>query len=385
MHNETSTLIDILGSHHVLEIQDDHLVIDQYPVSAIRQAETVIFVTTDRQEIVCTPEACWYAVAGSTVAPTAAEAGQLLVSNLSYWNDTLRLHALTQSLFRLVGEQAPVLILPQTRIDPFIEAALARLPQEPTLTRVTALAQVIDQPLALVIGWLQQRGKTVQVPEQQSSADTSEEGAALNTEALPVLGVTSPAPSAKRSMFRWTAEMVQELTTEFLASPLDQSISATARTIAVKHDWPADKLEYKIYQLDLPELRQEQHRAGKAGDKDTHDQDVQHHNQTQDGIDVAVVVPEFEQKQDVPKEPEMQESNGAVELRKGNYVWDGRVNNEMTRWFLDYPYGAFPVQKDAQVIYHGHTYMILKVGTSSFAASAVGVPLESQEEEVSHV
>jgi hypothetical protein len=272
-----------------------------------------------------------------------------------------------------------MLCLPPSRLDPFIETAFARLPQHPTLTRVTALAQVIDQPLARVIAWLQQRGKTVQVPEQPS-VETPEEEPAPDTEALSTPIVAPATPSSKRSMFRWTPEMVQMLATEFLASPLEESISATARAIAAHHDWPADKVEYKIHQCGLPEQRHERHCADSAGDEQIPNQDAQNAEQV---TETSITIPVLEQEQHVSRGPVVQESRGPVELHTGNYAWDGHVDGEKKRWYLDYPYGEFPVQKEAQVVYRNHIYKILMVGSSSFTASTVTVRVPQKESEMS--
>src|SRR5579875_1947031 len=141
------TLIDTQGCSHALQLHEDRLLLDQQPVLTIQQAAVIVFVISEGQEqgqeIACTPQACWDAFAGAGAIPTAAEAGRLLADHLAHWIDEQRLRVFLQAF---IGDRAPALLLPQPRLDPFVEAALSRCEPTPTLAKVEALAQVLDQP-----------------------------------------------------------------------------------------------------------------------------------------------------------------------------------------------------------------------------------------------
>src|SRR5579875_43416 len=137
------TLIDTQGCSHALQLHEDRLLLDQQPVLTIQQAAVIVFVISEGQEqgqeIACTPQACWDAFAGAGAIPTAAEAGRLLADHLAHWIDEQRLRVFLQAF---IGDRAPALLLPQPRLDPFVEAALSRCEPTPTLAKVEALAQV---------------------------------------------------------------------------------------------------------------------------------------------------------------------------------------------------------------------------------------------------
>jgi hypothetical protein len=374
MRNDTYPLIDTCGACHLLQIQDDQLALDQRPILSIRLAESlVIFTPDDGQEIACLPEACWYAIAGADAVPTASEAGQLLAAHLAHWNDEQRLRALVQSLSRLVRDEARTLILPQPRLDPFIEAALARCEEQSPLSKVEALAQVLDQPPSLVIAWLKLRGKTVLLPEEALEATGSDDGRDLETDTGRHEAAMIPA---KRVMFRWTDERIEELTTAFLATPPDQSISAAAKAIAERHQWPAESTEYKIYHLDLPQKRLAQQSSSAPLKEDgEQDQPGAQVESTDPGSSQAASSPEGNASETL----HLTESEKAqpVELCRGNFVWDVRVNGAIQRWFLDYPYGAFPVQ-EGQVVYQGTTYALQMVGINTVKATLVQPPAQEE-------
>jgi hypothetical protein len=366
MRNDTYPLIDTCGACRLLQIQGDQLALDQRPILSIRLAESlVIFTTDDGQEVACLPEACWYAIAGADAVPTATEAGRLLAAHLAHWNDEQRLRALVQSFSRLVGEQTSSLILPQPRLDPFIEAALARCEEQPQLAKVEALAQVLGQPPALVMTWLKLRGKTVVLPEEASKA-TDADVEAHGAQAAPT----------KRVMFRWSSERIALLTAEFLAMPLDQSISAAAKIIAERHQWPAESTEYKIYYLDLPQKRLAQQSSSaplkENGEQDEPGAQVESADL---GSSQAASSPEVNASETL----QLTESEKAkpLELCRGNFVWDVRVNGAIQRWFLDYPYGAFPVQ-EGLVVYQGTTYALQLVGSNTVRAISVQQPAQEE-------
>jgi hypothetical protein len=315
----------------------------------------------------------WYAVAGTDAAPTASEAGRLLAAHLAHWNDEQRLRALVQSFSRLVGDEARALILPQPRLDPFIEAALARCEEQPGLAKVEALAQVLDQPPALVIAWLKLRGKTVVLPEKAPEAARSDEGRAGDAQ---VEEYEAQAAPAKRVMFRWTDERIEQLTTAFLATPLDQSVSSAAKAIAEGHQWPTESTEYKIYHLDLPQKRLAQQSTSTPLKEDGAQDEPGAQVESADPATLEAA-PSPEVNASGPRPVIETEKAQPVELCRGNFVWDVRVDGRVQRWFLDYPVGAFPVQKGL-VVYQGITYALQMVGCNTVKATSVQPPAEVQ-------
>jgi hypothetical protein len=380
MRNETYPLIDTCGACHLLQIQDDQLALDQHQVLSICQVENlVIFATDDGQEIACLPEACWYAIAGADAAPTATEAGRLLAAHLAHWNDEQRLRTLVQSLSRLVDDEARALILPQPRLDPFIEAALARCEEQPPLSKVEALAQVLDQPPALVMAWLKLRGKTVLLPEEAPEAADSDDGRAGDVD---VEEHEAQAAPTKRLMFRWSSERIALLTAEFLATPLDQSVSSAAKAIAERHQWPAESTEYKIYHLDLPQKRLAQ-QSSSASLKEDGEQDQPGAQVESADLASLEAAPSPEVNASGALQLTEPEKAQPVELCRGNFVWDVRVDGAVQRWFLDYPYGAFPVQ-EGLVVYQGTTYALQMVGINTVRATSVqqSTQMETKASEV---
>lgn len=187
---------------------------------------------------------------------------------------------------------------------------------------------------------------------------------------------------ASRVMFRWSSEMIAQLTAEFLAAPLNQSISAVAKAIAARHGWTPESTEYKIYHLDLPDQREAQSQGSVKPDGD---------EVRQAEGDAAVVGSALEQESALPatlateKRSERQMVNalpvGPVELRRGNFVWDVRIDGAVQRWYLDYPYGSFPVQ-EGLVVYQGITYALQVVGINTVRAmSAQTEPMKVQAAE----
>lgn len=186
------------------------------------------------------------------------------------------------------------------------------------------------------------------IASSDAQADQPPDMEAPKTEAC-----AQPAP-AKRAMFRWTGDMLSQLTAEFLISSQDASISAIAGAIADRHHWPVKCVEYKIHHLDLPRQRE------------------QHPTSMLKAHSAAIAVCASEQE--TQSEPVAQESSERtlgplpMELQRGNYVWDGRVDDETQRWYLDYSYGSFPAQIGDHVRYRGRIYVLQQVGTSSFRA-----------------
>src|SRR5579883_1941033 len=360
-------LIDTQGRSHALLLQDDRLLLDQQPVLTIQQAAVIVFVIGEGQEeVACTPQACWDAFAGVGAIPTAAEAGRLLAHHLAHWIDEQRLRGVLQAFSHLIADQAPPLLLPQRRLDPFIEAALARCEPTPTLAKVEALAQVLDQPPAQIAAWLRQRGKTVRLPEDPPQPQEGDDRRGPGADAP---GHEGAATSAKRLKFHWTSQMIEQLSAAFLSTPADQSIRGAAKAIAEQQSWPVECVVSKLYQLALPRKREARPSPSTSPEVD--------------GEQVETPVPgksvERAGGQDAPKtavNPSqtllLAESEAAapLELCRGNFVWDVCVDDRRQRWFLDYPYGDFPVRKGL-VVYQGATYALQLVGSNTLRASSL--------------
>src|SRR5579875_145882 len=358
------TLIDTQGCSHALQLHEDRLLLDQQPVLTIQQAAVIVFVISEGQEqgqeIACTPQACWDAFAGAGAIPTAAEAGRLLADHLAHWIDEQRLRVFLQAF---IGDRAPALLLPQPRLDPFVEAALSRCEPTPTLAKVEALAQVLDQPPALVAAWLRQRGKTVLLPEEApeaASSDSEEEGRA----GVGVEKHEAQSAPTKRVMFRWTSERIERLTAEFLTTPPDQSVSSAAKAIAGRHRWPAESTEYKIYHLGLPQQRLARPSTSAPRKEDGAQAEPEAQVEIADSRAAA--------------SPPAPEAAQPVELCRGNFVWDVRVDDRIQRWFLDYPYGDFPARKGELVVYQGTTYALQMVGSNTLRAWVQPPPVQVQ-------
>lgn len=257
-----TALKDRSGEAHVLEIGAHTILLDGQAATVRLAAESLLWervglVGDESASLLTTPDALWYTLAGEGATPSPAEAGRFLAENLARWLEQQHLHHLVQRLASEFEQHAQPLALPQPRLDPFVEEAIARLPQAPPWEKITALAQVLEQPVPDVLVLLRQRGKDV--PENKQQRSEPLQAAEEENERESVTDQLEPLPGHSL-VFRWTAELERELTEAYLATPIEQSTFAAAKEIARLYGWPQTSVDYKIRALKLPARRAEQSR-----------------------------------------------------------------------------------------------------------------------------
>lgn len=255
----SNALRDTSGEVHALEICAHTILLDGQAVTVRLAAESLLWERTglvgdEPASIVTTPDALWYALAGEGATPSPAEAGRFLAENLARWLEQLRLRHLVQRLASEFEQQAHPLALPQPRLDPFVEEAIARLSQTPSWEKIIALAQVLERPVENVLALLRQRGKDV--PENAQKGIEPLQPVDEDDGREPVTDQLEPLPGR----FRWTPDLEQVLTDAYLATPMEQSTFAAAREIARRYGWPEASVDYKIRALNLPAQRTEKFR-----------------------------------------------------------------------------------------------------------------------------
>jgi hypothetical protein len=373
-------ITDEHGESHCFQMEGNRLLLDQRPITAIHvdERQVTFVIDHERDEMTCALEACWYAFAGQGATPTAREAGQFLAAHLAHQTMVQHLCVLMQPLSLLIGAQ-PTLILPRPRLDPFIEAALDRCEQTTTLEKVTALAQVIDRPVELIITWLQQRGKTVVLPgkpegepegngENDPPPEMEDKAKEVTTEPLTAReagGIEEGTPGK----FSWSAQMLAQLRDDFLAMPATLSIDAAAQTIAERNNWPVEKTKNKIRNLHLNPLRKAQEESSRLPEQSGGSACQQ---------DSAMIIQEAQGEESGAPGTEEQSvrevcvpTNVPVTLCRGNYDWEVHIADEIQRWPLDYPYGEFPARAGNHVRYQDRVYHLETVGTSMVRATIV--------------
>lgn len=371
------TLRDMKGKIHTIAITADHLTLDQQQISGITSSAEAMVLTVNDAQVVVSPENVWYAFAGAETVPTAGEAGQLLAEHLSWWSQHLRWQEVIRTLCQQSAQPLPFPFLPPYRLDTFAEAAFARCEQRPTAEKIAALAQILDVPYEQVARLLRERGKDVPECEQDSASERAAEEAPNQPEfetlsEAVLLAAGSPADSvAKRTLFRWSPEMKQELAEAFLETPPELSISAVAKLIAERRGWPVECVEYKIYHL---HLQQDRRSALESQDEA---KEKLPEPQNQELVDEGIAAED--QSGDHPADTERPVNDEPMSLRRGHFVWDIRVDGSVQRWALDYPYGSFPGISGQIIRYRDMLYGIQRVGTNTFSVVTKS-PLSGNEE-----
>ena len=360
-------VIDTTGIGHTCEMSNDGVLLDGILVRVVLDIPGYVAFINGDEKIVCTSAALWYAFAGADVSPTATDAGQQLAENIARW--TTIQHSLV--LIQAFEGQAKTMVehiealpsslhLPTPRLDAFSEEALARCDVHPTHAQVQALAHVLDQTVETIITWLKERGKSVVGVETTISSNSIASAGQVGDvvvrrkSLLHVAGTeetetlrpsTSSNTTTKRTMFRWTPELVELLTDAFL-SKLEGNVHATALAIATEHNWPVKAVEYKIYDLQLPGQKQQQALAAPVS------------------IPYAEPLPKCEEVS-----PLLAADNPFL-VQTGAFQWDMKVDGKFHRWGLDYPYGSFPVvQPGTRITYRGTLYRLEQVSSAQLTVT----------------
>lgn len=279
-----NTIIDTAGNFHTIAAGAAGIRLDDKPCSmAVNDALIELTLSEPGTgTITIAPEALWRAFAGSD--PTAHDAGLILAHALARWS-TMHAMALQLTLLRGVVEDVERMMpyggppLPPHRFDHFTQEVLERF--DGSIAQAEAIARLLKQDTTTILRWAAQIGKDVEPVTMSRYGANGHEEAPEEREALVIVAepaeTGAPSQRARHPLFRWTPEMMDQLASEFLSAP-EQNVSAVAKTIAERHNWRVENVEYKIYHLDLPrkraEQRQREHQDGADSQED--DQRVLH-------------------------------------------------------------------------------------------------------------
>ncbi len=106
------------------------------------------------------------------------------------------------------------------------------------------LARILGQSPQTIVAWAQQLGKTAS--DSPAVGVTGELAASCTPIADAPVAISSGG-----KQFRWSAEMMQQLETDFLASDA-ASVAASIREITDRYGWPSGSVQSKLYELELP-------------------------------------------------------------------------------------------------------------------------------------
>ena len=349
-------------------VTDATVLFDQHPVVALSCSPDVIAFQLQGQDEAqtCPPEAFWEACAGPGVAPTARDSGYLLALSLAERLAAERWRA-GYAAVQCQREQhraRNALVLPPYReqFAPFIEEYLATRCSG-TVEDLEAIARVGTLSVERLVRWGEQHGKAWPVTSER-------------TEPLPSLEHDESRPAVatcqRREYFDWRIDdRVQQLAAAFLArKAAASSVHAACVEIAGQFGWPVKTVEYKVYQLGLPERRREETAIG--DDQLAAPEPEKAAVLMSEGNGEEVHEPEVPAPASdvvVPQAP--------ASLESGPQVWTVKGDPQTPQWQLPYRYGTFPDQlvgKDIQ--YRGALYRVERAYNSQLtvrplAAAAV--------------
>ncbi len=246
------SVCDQAGQPYTLEVGTQTLLLDGAPATVVALEDEHVTVGSSREVVAISYEALGRALLGEH--PTLTDAGQLLAHSLVRWSALHRLSASLTSvqaaLEQILMEARPWLDapLPPYRFDALTLRALSAFDgSEPT---TAMLARILGQSPQTIVTWAYQLGKTVSdapVPLSNEQMPTPELAASCCMQIADV----SVAVSSGDKKFRWNAEMLQQLETDFLASDAER-VAASIREIADRHGWPVGSIQSKLYELGLP-------------------------------------------------------------------------------------------------------------------------------------
>ncbi len=246
------TIMDMQAQTHTLEMSNDILLLDGCPARLhIDGAE--LSLTTDAGTSCVTMQAFWYAFAGNE--PTAIEAGRLLADSLMRTQALQQMRQL-QTTYQHISEQIQTLgfvPLPTYRLSPFIEQALDAY--DDTLETTQLLARILKQDVSTILAWAKLLGKQPSLRVYDEPDDAEKDLGEIVHPTKDTDTATAEKITVKR--FRWTTDLAKQLEAAFRESTAD-TITATITEIAQRFDWPASAVQYKLYELQLPQRKQQQ-------------------------------------------------------------------------------------------------------------------------------
>jgi len=233
------TIADQQDHMHTLEMSNDLLLLDGLPVT-IRIEDAELHLSTDVGTYCVTNQAFWYAFAGAE--PTAEEAGRLLADSLIRMQ---LLHQMrqVQATFQRLSEQVQAVgsvPLPTYSLSPFVQQTLEVYDGTPETAQL--LARILRQDVSTIDYWATLLGKEGPTHAGDTSCATERDS-------------TPEKPPVKH--FRWTTDLARQLEAAFWESTAT-TMTITINEIAQRFDWPIHAVQYKLYDLQLPQRKHQQ-------------------------------------------------------------------------------------------------------------------------------
>ena len=246
---------DVTGSPHTFEISAETLLLDGVAATLVALDADHVTVGSSRAVVAFSYEALAQAIVGEH--PTLADVGQILAHYLARWSALHQLSASLKSVQSAVGQiiiearpwlDAP---LPPYHFDELTRRALDAF--DGTLATTAMLARILGQSPATIVAWAQQLGRTIPAALAVEVAGEQVPTPELAASCAPVADVPVVSSSGGKQ-FRWSAEMIQLLEANFLASEA-ASVAASMREIADRYGWPIGSMQSKLYELGIPQRK----------------------------------------------------------------------------------------------------------------------------------
>lgn len=262
------SLRDLDGHEHTFELTHKKaFLLNGRPATIVdcSQERQQIHVATQDQSYCFEAQAFWHAFAGT--GPTPADAGLLLARSLALYMQIQHFEPILAHLKELEQTLSATLTsvtmpLPSHRLDPLAMQALEAYDGTPQTTQL--LARILQQDTATVERWAKLLGKHRSAPlavESDHAQKLVEPQKAAPSDACSN-EPQNEKPNGKR--FRWTTDQEQQLTDAFNASS-GPNVTAIIQEIAQRYHWPAHAVQYKLYELQLPQRKQQQQAHQREG------------------------------------------------------------------------------------------------------------------------
>jgi hypothetical protein len=254
---KTFAIYDQSNVSHTLVIEEQAL-LDGTPTTIVALEKNQVVFSSAPGMIAFSYTALGLAVLGDR--PTPDDVGQLLAQSLGRWSAIQALVASLKSLQSCVGqmmtEAQPWLQVsfPEYHFDDLTRRALEAF--DGTEETTMMLARILGQSSETIIAWARQIGKAPVETHDDAPASTDEQPDQVaasyrrdeNRAAQAVVEKTT------RTRFRWTPELEEQLKEDFLTSPIT-GVVACMREIAEKRGWSYTSVQFKVYELELPQQK----------------------------------------------------------------------------------------------------------------------------------
>lgn len=273
MNTQSFVLYDRTHQPHTLVIGDQALLLDGAAAAIFALEENQVTLRSLSETIAFSYSALGLAILGDR--PTPEDVGLLLAQYIGRWSAIQALVASLKSLQACVGQTLieahpwQRIPLPEYQFDEITRRALDTFDGTEETTRT--LAHILNQTPETIISWARQLGNGVLDSPVLSPAFIDEQPPAAHHFHEKKSDQVMIEPGTR---FRWTAEQVQQLEEDFLKSEIEGTV-ARMHDIADRRGWPFGSVRAKVYQLELPQRRENTPRETETSSKEDHSSEEQ--------------------------------------------------------------------------------------------------------------